>query len=444
MISSPKLVLACHPATRTPIRFGVGCISLLLFAATIQAQPVASATALAPTNAVATGQKITMSVSAMAAGVSFRWRLNGTDIPRATAATYAITAAGAMDAGNYEVVVTDPTGSTTVAMGALTMSPSDAKLVNLSARGSAGTGMAEMVMGFVSQPDVPGAHQSVLLRGMGPSLGSMMGGGGMMQGGGVLQNPILTLYDRTSHMMATDTGWTAAPTVASGPDASTVVATMQPATMGMMQTLGAFSPTSTADAAMMMNAPAGIYTAAVSGGSGPGGIVLAECYDAEAIAGVPVTAHLVNMSARANVGSGNAVLIGGFVIAAGPSGASTTVLLRAMGPSLSMLGVTGWLTSPTMTLYDRYSKPIATNTAWTTAPTLATGDAASSVHAGIEPATIAAMAKVGAFTPMAGAADSGMLATVPPGIYTVMVSGAPDSSGVQTSGVALLEIYQIR
>ncbi len=346
-----------------------------------------------------------------------------------------------MDTGRYDVVVTAGGASTTVAMGTMTVTSSDAKLINLSARGTVGSGSGQMIMGFVSEADVTGATQSVLLRGMGPSLAGM---GGMMQSG-VLSSPTLTVFDGTSHMMGGDTGWMNSPIAARGTEASTVSAMLQSASLAMMRTVGAFAPaTGSSDSALMMTAPVGAYTTVIGGSANSAGVALAECYDAGALASGSSTAHLVNMSARANVGPGNGVLICGFVISPGPSRASATLLIRAMGPSLSMLGIAGNLSAPTMTLYDGNSQPIAGNAVWTTAPSVATGNAASPVHAGIEAATVGVMTRVGAFPPMTGAADSALVATLPAGDYSVVVSGLPDSGGTPMAGIVLLELYDVR
>lgn len=440
----PKRPAPCasnHLSFAFKVGFGMFAASIFNFS---WAQPVVSVINPAPSQSIMTGQAVTMSVSSSTPGVAYQWRMDGTNILGATAATYSMPAAGTMDSGSYDVVLSGAGGSTTMPMGTLVMSPSDAKLINISARGMAGMGAAQMIMGFVSQGDTSSANQSVLLRGMGPSLAGMMGGGGMMQGSTTLTNPVLTVYDGSSRMMGENMGWTTAPTTATGAGASTIQATMQSANMGMMSSLGAFAPTSTSDSALMMTVPAGGYTTIVSGNANATGLVLAECYDADALSNGSSASHIVNMSARTYVGSGNNALIGGFVISPGPSGASATVLLRAMGASLAMFGVTGSLAAPTMTLYDGNSKPIATNAVWTAMPTVATGSTASPVHAGIEAATMAAMTRVGAFAPKAGGADSGMIATLPPGNYSVVVSGQLDSSGTPMTGVAMFEIYLIR
>lgn len=298
-----------------------------------------------------------------------------------------------------------------------------------------------MITGFVSSGDAS-ATKTMLIRGMGPALSGMMGG--MMSG--VLSNPVLTVYDGQSLPMGTDMGWMNAPMRAAGAGTSGVPVTMMAATSTMMSGLGAFAPASgSADSAMMMTAPAGIYTAVVSGANGMPGIGLAECYDADAVAGGSTgTARLINLSARANVGAGASVLIAGFVVAPGASGSDTTVMVRAMGPALTALGLTGALTHPMLTLFDANSKPIASNLGWGNMPVPATGATASPVHAGIEPATSMLMTRVGAFGPLAGSADCALVATLPPGSYSAVVTGAADASGQPTTGLCLVEVYEIR
>lgn len=214
----------------------------------------------------------------------------------------------------------------------------------------------------------------------------------------------------------------------------------------MMNAMGAFAPaTGSGDSALMMNAPFGAYTAILSGTNRANGIALAECYDADKAFGNELnTARLINMSARAFVGPGANALIAGFVIAPGPSGAPCTVVLRAMGPALTAMGVTGVLTNPSMTLYDANSRPIAGNSGWTNGPVMTTGAGASTTRAGIEPAMSDLMAQVGAFPPATGSADCALVATLPPGAYSLAVTGLPDSSGRPTTGVALIEVYELR
>jgi uncharacterized protein (DUF1800 family) len=136
------------------------------------------------------------------------------------------------------------------------------------------------------------------------------------------------------------------------------------------------------------------------------------------------------LSARAFVGTGNNVLIGGFWFAGPGTG---TVLLRASGPYLgSLLGTGGALAQPILTLYDSTGAVIATNEGWGNYPTIGT----SLLPVGIEPATNALMGQVGASEYPVGSADSAMIVSVPPGGYTATVSGANGGTGI-----ALVEVY---
>ena len=404
-------------------------------------QPVVSIDTAAPISPMAPGQSVTMAVSVPGSPVAYQWKLNGENIPGATGRSHTLPVVGAADRGSYQVVATGSGGSATAELGSISVAASDARLTNLSGRAMVGTGSDVMIVGFVSRGDANSTNKNILLRGMGPALARM---GGMS--GGVLTNPILTIFDGQASPMGSNMGWTNMLVRASGSGASRVQATMQSATLNMMNTVGAFGPAmGSADSALMMNAPHGAYTAVMSAANNSSGIALAECYDADAALGNGAnTARLVNMSTLANVGTGANVLIAGFVMAAGPSGLPGTVLLRAMGPALAAMGISGAMPGPTMTLYEGNSKPIASNTGWSNGPVMSGGSDAATTRAGIVPAAMGVMARVGAFPPAAGSADSAMVATLPPGAYTVIVSGLPDNSGRPMTGVVLCEVYEVR
>jgi hypothetical protein len=72
---------------------------------------------------------------------------------------------------------------------------------------------------------------------------------------------------------------------------------------------------------------------------------------------------LLNISTRGLVQSGDDVLIAGFVVGGtGPVG--TSVVVRALGPSLSALGVANPLPDPTLELRDSSGTLLATNNDW--------------------------------------------------------------------------------
>ncbi len=71
---------------------------------------------------VCEGQLVTFSVVAEGTSpITYQWRKNGTDIGGATADSYTIPFVLASDAGNYDVVVTDPFGSVTSSVATLTV-----------------------------------------------------------------------------------------------------------------------------------------------------------------------------------------------------------------------------------------------------------------------------------------------------------------------------------
>ena len=261
-----------------------------------------------------------------------------------------------------------------------------ARLVNLATRvqvgGSAGTPTA----GFVLAGE--GAKE-ILLRAVGPGLNAF-------QVQGVLANPSLSLVSGGATVAGND-DWTMA-----------VGATFAAA--------GAFAlEAGSKDAALSALLPAGAYSAVIGAGGGSG-VTLLEVYSPESAGG----AALVNASTRAFVGTGDSVLIPGFVV----SGAgSVKLLLRAAGPALGQFGENGALADPQITLYAG-ATVVGSNDNWSAAANAA------------EIAEVATNA--GAFAFASGSKDAALLATLPAGQYTAIVSGVGN-----TSGNVLVELYVI-
>jgi hypothetical protein len=133
------------------------------------------------------------------------------------------------------------------------------------------------------------------------------------------------------------------------------------------------------------------------------------------------SARLVNISTRAQVGTGGNILIAGFVVA---GSGTETLLIRADGPALAQFGVAGVLANPTLSLFNGSGAVLASNTGWGT----------GNFQAQLANAAIS----VGAFALQAGSADSALIASLPAGAYTVQVSGVNNSTGI-----ALAEIYEL-
>jgi hypothetical protein len=339
-----------------------------------------------------------VTLTASSIGSSLQWSLNGAPIPGATGPSLEI-APTAANEGDYSVTATNPAGTATADAGTLTVA-TNAWLDNLSARAYSGPGADQLIAGFVTAGP---AGKLVLLRGDGPALADF----GIA---GFLGDPSLTLVSNAAPLAST-TGW-------------------DPSLAPVFQQVGAFALTpGSNDTAMLEIVPPGSYTAMVASRTNQSGVALAEVFDADG--GAPAN-RLVNLSARANSGTGVGVLIGGFVV----SGTTPlTVVIRGDGPVLASFGLSGILASPTLTLSGA-GGTIATDAGWGNAPVLGGAATASTV---VQPLTAALSARVHAFALPPGSGDSGMVVTLPPGSYTASVSGAGG-----TTGVALFEVYELR
>jgi hypothetical protein len=268
------------------------------------------------------------------------------------------------------------------------------RLVNISTRAQVGTGANILIPGFVISGS---GTETLLIRADGPGLAQF----GVS---GVLAQPSLRVTNQsTGNTIASNTGW--------GTDANAA----QIASVDSQ--VGAFALASgSADCAVIVNLPAGAYTVQVSGVNNTTGVALAEVYEVSSSG-----TRLINISTRAQVGTGGSIIIAGFVV----SGSGTEQLLvRGDGPSLTQFGVTGALAQPSLSVINQGSGgTIASNTGWSTNP---------------NPSQITSIGKtVGAFGLAAGSADSAVVVNVPAGAYTAQVAGVNS-----TSGVALVEVYE--
>lgn len=262
------------------------------------------------------------------------------------------------------------------------------RAVNFSVRSTAGSGSQTLIVGFVISGS---GNKAVLLRGMGPSLLPF----GVVS---AMTDPALHLFNNSGTEVANNDNWGGALEMFTHFSAA-----------------GAFAPAAanSKDAALFSTIANGVYSFHVVASTGDAGVALAELYDSDLLDG---TAKVVNISARTQVGTGENILIAGFVIS---GNSPKTILIRGLGPSLTSYGVTGAIADPQLSLY-RGNVNVASNDNWNGATTLKD-----------------AFTLVGASDLASDSSkDAALLVTLQPGVYSAQVSGVGN-----TTGVGLVELF---
>ena len=263
-------------------------------------------------------------------------------------------------------------------------SPSSSSLLtNISTRGWVGTGDSVMIGGFIISGSTA---KKVLITAKGPALA---------QAGvpSVLNDPNLTLHNASGQPILSNDNWGTAANAAE------------------IQAHSA-RPRHAQEAAILTTLNPGAYTAIVRGAGATTGNALVEVYDLEAS---NTASRLVNISTRGWVGTGDSVMIGGFIIS---GSTAKKVLITAKGPALTQAGVPSVLNDPNLTLYNASGQPILSNDNWGTAANAAEIQAHSARPRYAQEAAI--------------------LTTLNPGAYTAIVRGAG------TTGNALVEVYELQ
>ncbi len=256
------------------------------------------------------------------------------------------------------------------------------EVVNLSTRGLVSAGDNVLIGGFI----VTGADpKTIVLRALGPSLS----GFGLS---GVLADPVLSVYNSSGALIATNDNWESDPN-------------------HFIVESNGLAPANLAESATVQTLAPGAYTMIVTGKDPTPGIGLVELYDISPLS----NSKLGNTSTRGSVGTGDNVLISGFVVG---DVDSATVIVRALGPSLASQGVSGVLSDPTLTIYDSTGSVIASNDNWL--------DDVNWVDI-----------RKNALSPK-DPRESALVLHLPAGKYTAIVRGANDATGK-----ALVEVYQL-
>jgi len=254
--------------------------------------------------------------------------------------------------------------------------------LNLSSRGLVSGGDNVLIGGFIITGTDP---KTLVLRALGPSLSSF----GLS---GLLRDPVLRVYNSSHTLIASNDNWQSDPN-------------------HFVVESNGLAPANSLESAIAQTLAPGAYTVIVSGKDATPGIGLVELYDVSPLS----NSKLVNMSARGSVGTGDNVLISGFIVG---EVESATVVVRALGPSLASFGVSGVLSDPVLTIYDSKGSAIATNDNWHD------GNNATDIQRnGLAPPN---------------AVDSAIMLHLPAGSYTAIVRGANAATGN-----ALVEVYDL-
>jgi acetyl esterase/lipase len=251
-------------------------------------------------------------------------------------------------------------------------------LLNVSTRVRVDDGASVMIGGFIITGDMA---KKVVLRAIGPSLASV----GVPN---ALSDPVLELYDSAGRL------------IAQNDDCSSIPPSLIP---------DGLQPLNGKESLITATLPPGAYTGILRGVDGASGVGLFELFDLD-----QASSRLSNISTRGDVGLGNDVMIGGFIIGGDEA---TKVIVRALGPSLAGSGISDPLPNPLLELYDSNGALIFANDDWRAT------QAQEITDSGFQPSDDR---------------EAAMIATLAPGGYTAMLHDA-----AAASGIALIEVYNL-
>lgn len=256
-----------------------------------------------------------------------------------------------------------------------------ARAMNLSTRTRVQTGDSVGIGGFIIMGATP---KRVLIRAIGPSLGGL----GVPN---ALTDPVLELHGPGAFATITNNDWRQT-------QEAEVLATGIP-------------PNHDLESAIVATLTPGQYTAIVHGNGNTSGVALIEVYDLNQA----VDSRLANLSTRAFVSTGDNIVIAGFML--GTNGGDDRVVVRGMGPSLTAAGVPNALEDPALELRDTNGMLILANNDWRDNP----ASAAELTAAGFAPTNNL---------------ESAIAVTLPPGVYTALLMGRNNGTGV-----GVVEVY---
>lgn len=252
--------------------------------------------------------------------------------------------------------------------------------LNLSTRILVQTGDSVAIGGFIVTGIGP---KAILVRGIGPSLGNL----------GIpnpLADPELELH--TSGGSLVNDNW-------------------KDTQQAEIKATG-LAPSSDLESAILVTLDPGEYTAILRGKNSGTGVGLVQVYDLDSAS----TSRLANISTRAVVGTGDDIVIAGFILG---GSLMDNVIVRGLGPSLALVGVPSVLDDTTLELRNSSGALVGSNDDWGDDP-----DQGRIIRvAGLSPGDIR---------------ESALAATLSPGQYTALLAGKNN-----TTGNGLIEVYDL-
>lgn len=265
---------------------------------------------------------------------AYQWRRGTNPINGATNATLVLSGAESIP-GTYNCVVSNSAGSVPSVDAQLLVPTAPGteagRLINLSVLAPTGPGAQLLTVGLTIGGAGAGGPLPLLVRGVGPTLGTAR-----FNLSGVLADPVLSVIPAgSSTPTATNDNWGGTPTLSAG-----------------FSAVGAFAlPAASLDSAALLSPAPGGYTAQVAGKGTASGTVIAEVYDS--------------------------------------AGAARTVLVRAVGPTLrTAFGIGDAMDDPRLEFFNNDTGArISENDNWAGAPWLTAVNGAVGAFALGGPAT---------------------------------------------------------
>lgn len=322
-----------------------------------------------------------------AVGLSYQWYKDGVELKGMNLYYLYYDKMDESMTGTYTLVVTTPLGIKV--SHSVKVSMTSSRLSAISVRARAGSGDKTLMVGLITGGS---ERMPLLVRAIGPNLEKLVDD--------YMRDPRLIVYDASGGRMVDNDNWV-----------DSAELRQRFAAAGMVPL-----PQGSRDAAMPLDLEQDLVSMHVAASDAKDGIALAEVYEAGTLKG---TRRIKAISVRNQVGSGNDVLIAGFVVT---GDGNLRVLIRGLGPALTG-AVSNPLEDPVIRIHNALTGAlVAENDDW-----------------GSNEEAKMAMDKLGFPRLASNSKDAAYGGFLAPGVYTVTLSGKNDGTGV-----GLIEVYEVQ